>query len=129
MPYVKFPTNKYTDEQKYEFGLMVPLLLQLPNDWKIGMQLEGDYRNDDDAPAHHTELLHSLTVSHIFFKKLEVFGESYYTYDFKQHQIQNFLNAAVEYEVHHDVKIDIGINYGLQRIAHTDYFLGLAFRY
>jgi hypothetical protein len=129
MPYVKFPTNKYSDKQKYEEGLIVPMLLNFAKDWKIGMQLEGDYLNDDDAPARHTEMLHSVTISHVFFDKLEVFGESYYTYNFKQHQIQNFLDAAIEYELFHDVKIDAGVNYGLQKKAHKDYFVGLAFRY
>jgi hypothetical protein len=129
MPYVKLPTNRYSDNQKYEEGLIVPMLVKLPNDWKIGFQVEGDYLKDDDAQARHAQLLQSLVVSHVFFKKLEVFGESYYTYNFKEHSINNFIDAAVEFEVHHDLKLDAGINYGLQKTAHKDYFLGIAFRY
>jgi len=129
MPYVKFPTNTYSDNKMYEEGLMVPMLLKLPHEWKIGMQLEGDYLKDDDAPARHAELLQSVTLSHVLFKKLEVFGESFYTYNFKDHKINNFLDAALEYEVTHDLKIDVGINYGLQTMAHKDYFAGIAFRY
>lgn len=129
MPYVKFPTSKYADNKLYEEGLMVPMLLKLPNDWKIGMQLEGDYLKDDDAPARHAELLQSVVLSHVFFKKLEVFTESFYTYNFKEHQINNYLDAALEYEITHDLKIDIGMNYGLQTTAHKDYFAGIAFRY
>jgi len=129
MPYIKFPTNTYSDNKMYEEGLMVPMLLKLPHEWKIGMQVEGDYLKDDDAPARHAELLQSLTLSHVLFKKLEVFGESFYTYNFKDHKINNFLDAALEYEVFHDLKIDVGINYGLQTMAHKDYFAGIAFRY
>lgn len=129
MPYVKLPTNKFSDNKMYEEGLIVPMLVKLPNDWKIGLQVEGDYLKDDEAQAHHAELLQSVVVSHVFFKKLELFGESYYSYNFKEHQIQNFVDAAIEYEVHHDVKIDAGINYGLQKAAHKDFFLGIAFRY
>lgn len=129
MPYVKFPTNTYSDDKMYEEGLMIPMLLKLPHEWKIGMQLEGDYLKDDEAPARHAELLQSVTLSHVLFKKLEVFGESFYTYNFKDHKMNNFLDAALEYEIVHDLKIDVGINYGLQTMAHKDYFAGIAFRY
>ncbi|MDT3402163.1 transporter [Mucilaginibacter terrae] len=35
MPYVKLPTNKFSDNKKYEEGLMVPMLLTLSKDWKL----------------------------------------------------------------------------------------------
>jgi hypothetical protein len=129
MPYVRVPTNHYSDNQKFEEGLIVPMLIKLPNDWKIGLQVEGDYLKDDDEQARHAETMQSLVISHVFFKRLEVFGETYYTYDFKAHQFQNFVNTALELEVTPDFKLDLGLNYGLQKTAHKDYFVGLAFRY
>ena len=129
MPYVKFPTNRYSDNKSYEEGLMVPMVVKLPQDWKIGMMVEGDRLKDDETEGMHTELLQSLTISHVLFKKLEVFGESYYTYNFKEHHILNFVDAALEYEIVRDVKVDIGINYGLQHNAQKNYFAGIAFRY
>jgi hypothetical protein len=129
LPYVKFPTNKYSENKLYEEGLMIPMVIKLPHDWKIGLQVEGDYLKDNDEQARHAEVLQSLVLSHVLFKKLEVFGETFYTYNFKDHQIQNYLDAALEYELIKDVKVDAGINYGLQKTAHKDYFLGIAFRY
>lgn len=129
LPYIKIPTNRYSDNQKYEEGLLVPMLIKLPHDWKIGLQVEGSYLRDDGQPSRHMEALQSVVVSHVLFKKLEVFGESFYTYNFKEHKINNFLDAALEYEVTPDVKIDAGLNYGLQKTAQKEYFVGLAFRY
>jgi hypothetical protein len=129
MPYVKFPTNHYSDNKSYEEGLMVPMVLKLPQDWKIGLMVEGDRLKDDETEGMHNELLQSLTVSHVLFKKLEVFGETYYTYNFKDHHTLNFLDAALEYEIVRDVKVDIGVNYGLQHDAQKNYFAGIAFRY
>jgi len=129
MPYIKFPTNTYSDNKMYEEGLIIPMLLKLPHDWKIGVQVEGDNLKDDNTDARHRQLLQSVVLSHVFFKKLEVLGETYYTYNFKERQMLNFADAALEYEIAHDVKIDIGINYGLQSLAHKDYFAGIAFRY
>ncbi|WP_158827098.1 transporter [Mucilaginibacter lacusdianchii] len=130
MPYIKFPTNRYSDNKLYEEGLMIPMILQLPHDWKIGMQIEGDYLKDDDADAsRHADLQHSLVISHVLFKKLEVFAETYYSYNFKDHHLHNFVDSALELEVTPDLKIDLGLNYGFQKAAQKDYFLGLAFRY
>lgn len=130
MPYVKFPTNRYSDNKLYEEGLMIPMLLQLPHDWKIGMQVEGDYLKDDDADvSRHADLQHSIVISHVLFKKLEVFAETYYSYNLKNHHLHNFVDTALEYEITRDLKIDAGINYGFQKAAQKDYFLGLAFRY
>ncbi|AMR30076.1 hypothetical protein A0256_00920 [Mucilaginibacter sp. PAMC 26640] len=129
MPYVKFPINRYSDNKNYEEGLMVPMVVKLPHDWRVGIMVEGDRLKDDDTEAMHNELLQSLTVSHVLFKKLEVFGESYYTYNFKNHQILNFLDAAFQFEIVSALKVDIGLNYGLQHDAPTNYFAGIAFRY
>jgi hypothetical protein len=129
MPYVKLPTNQYTDNQSYEEGLMVPMAIKLPHDWKIGLQVEGDRKRDDGGGAMHTELLQSLVLSHVLFKKLEIMGETYYSYNFKDHHMLNFVNAALEFEITRDVKIDTGLNYGLQHDAKKNYFAGIAFRY
>ncbi len=129
LPYVKIPTNRYSDHQKYEEGLLVPMLIKLPHDWKIGLQVEGSYLRDDDQPARHIEALQSVVISHVLFKKLEVFGESFYTFNFKEHKMNNFLDAALEYEITRDVKVDAGLNYGLQKTVQKEYFVGLAFRY
>lgn len=129
MPYIKFPTNHYSDNQSYEEGLMVPMVLKLADDWKIGLQVEGDRLKDDEGDAMHTEILQSLVLSHILFNKLEVMGETHYTYNFKDHHLLNYLNAALELEIIRDVKIDVGLNYGLQHDARKNYFAGIAFRY
>jgi hypothetical protein len=129
MPYVKLPTNRYADNRSYEEGLMVPMIFKLPHDWKIGLQLEGNHLKDDEGNAMHNEFLQSLVVSHLLFKKLEVMGETYYTYNFKDQHLLNFINAALELEITRDVKIDAGLNYGLQHEAKKNYFAGIAFRY
>ncbi|MFD2148002.1 transporter [Mucilaginibacter antarcticus] len=129
MPYIKFPTNRYADNKSYEEGLIVPVSFKLLHDWKIGLQVEGDRLKDDEEEGMHTELLQTLVLSHVLFKKLEVMGETYYTYNFKDHQIRNFVNAALQLEISPDVKVDAGINYGLQHEAKKNYFAGIAFRY
>lgn len=127
LPYLKFPTATYTDT-KYEGGIIVPLSLQLPHDWKLGGQVEIDRLQNEDDDQLHTEWLQSLTISHDIIEKLTGIVETYYTYDLDHHQLSNYLNAALQLEIAKDLKVDAGVNYGLQHEALKKYFVGLAFR-
>jgi hypothetical protein len=129
LPYIKLPTAKYTEDSKYEGGLIVPMQFKLPGEWKMGVQVEGDRLKNDDNQSMHTELLQSVTISHELFKKLEGIAETYYTYNFNQHHWGNFVNASLQLDIAHDIKLDAGCNYGLQHDAEKNYFVGTSFRF
>lgn len=128
LPYLKFPTASALRDDRYEGGVIVPMSLKLGSEWKLGMQVELDRLQNEDGEGHHTQLLESLTASHPLLKKLDAVAETYYTYDIQAHQWNNFLNAALQLEVAKDIKIDGGLNYGIQHEAMRSYFLGLSFR-
>ncbi len=129
LPYIKFPTSGYDDESRLEGGLIVPMLYKLPGEWKLGFQVEVDRLKDLDQPAMHTELLQTLTISHSITKGIDGIAETYYTYDFKAHQLSNYINAAVEIDVAKDFKVDAGLNYGIQHQAQKHYFIGASYRH
>ncbi len=105
------------------------MLYKLSGEWNLGFQVEADRLKDKDQPALHTEFLQTLTLSHALFKHIDRISESYYTYDFKAHQFSNYINAALQIEVAKDVKLDAGINYGLQHSADRSFFLGASYRH
>lgn len=127
LPYVTLPTATSGDS-KLEEGLIIPMQVKLPSEWKVGMQVELDHLKDKSGDQMHMEYLQSLTVSHEIIKNINGIAETYFTYDFKQHHYSNFVNAAVQLEVAHDFKLDGGVNYGIQKDAMKKYFLGIAFR-
>lgn len=129
LPYIKFPTSGYDDESRFEGGLIVPMLYKMPGEWKLGFQVEVDRLKDTDQPAMHTELLQTLTISHSIIKGIDGIAETYYTYDFKNHQLANYINAAVEIDVAKDFKIDAGLNYGIQHQSQKHYFIGASYRH
>lgn len=129
LPYIKFPTAKYTNESKYEGGIIVPMHLKLSGEWNVGAQIEADRLQDKEGTAMHNELLQSLTVSHQLFKHIDGIAETYYRFDFKEHHWSNFLNASLQLEVSDNFKIDAGFNYGIQADAEKNYFIGTAFRF
>lgn len=129
LPYIKFPTSGYDDESRLEGGLIVPMMYKLPGEWKLGFQVEVDRLKDLDQPAMHTELLQTLTISHSIVKGIDGIAETYYTYDFKAHELSNYINAAIEIDVAKDFKMDAGLNYGIQHQAQKHYFVGLSYRH
>jgi hypothetical protein len=128
LPYVKFPTSGAEKDERYEGGLIVPMSLKLPGDWKLGMQAEADRLQDSEGSAMHTQLLESLTLSHKICNHLDGIAETYYTYDTKIHHWSNYLNAALQFEAAKDIKVDGGLNYGIQHDAMKSYFIGISFR-
>ncbi|MCZ4223443.1 transporter [Pedobacter rhodius] len=128
LPYIKFPTASGREENSYEGGMIVPMSLKLGGKWKLGMQIELDRLQNEEAEGYHTQLLESLTASHPIFKKLDAVAETHYTFDIQSHHWNNFLNAALQLEIMKDVKIDGGLNYGIQHDAMRSYFFGLSFR-
>lgn len=129
LPYVKLPTSKYDDESRFEGGLIVPMSYKLPGEWKLGWQVEVDRLKDLDHQAMHTELLQTLTISHPLSKGIDGIAETYYTYDFKAHQLSNYVNAAIQIEVAKDFKLDAGVNYAIQETAAKHYFVGASYRH
>ena len=128
LPYLKFPTSRADKESQYEGGIIIPMSIKFGNDWELGFQVEADRLQDEEGSGHHNQILQTLTVSHPLTKKLDGIIETYYTYEFKDNHLKNFLNAALQYELSKDLLIDGGLNYGVQHDARKSYFVGLSFR-
>lgn len=129
IPYLTFPTSKIEDQPRYEYGLLLPMQLKLPGEWKLGFQLEADRLKDKYENSMHTELLQTVSISHEIIKGLDGIGETYYIYDFKQQHWANFLNAALKMEISKNFMLDAGLNYGIQHDAEKNYFIGTSFRF
>ncbi|RYZ95020.1 MAG: transporter, partial [Sphingobacteriaceae bacterium] len=127
LPYVKIPTNNYNGNNSVEAGLIIPMEFDLPKDWGLGTQVKGDYVKNDDGPGYHGEIMQSVSVSHQLYKQFDLIGETSYTYNFKDHEIQNFLNAVIAFNVNKNVILDAGLYYGVQKEASNVYFLGISF--
>ncbi|MCX2481620.1 transporter [Pedobacter sp. MC2016-15] len=128
LPFVKFPTATYTEDSRYEGGVIIPMHYKLSDQWDLGSEIEADRKKDDDVNLMHTEILQSLSVTHGLSKHVDAIGETYYRYDVKKHHWSNYLNASTQIELSKRLKIDAGINYGMQSDAEKNYFIGTSIR-
>ena len=128
IPYLKFPTSQFEDS-RFESGLIVPMLYKLAGDWNLGLQVEIDRLKDEDTAEMHTEFLQTLSLSHPLIKNVDGIAETYYTYDFKAHELKSYINAALQIDVARNLKVDAGINCGLQHHSEKHFFLGASYRH
>jgi hypothetical protein len=71
MPFVKFPTNE--DElgnDAVEGGVILPLAIELPLDFSLGVMTEFDFNEDADGRGYHTDFVNTITLSRDLFVSL-----------------------------------------------------------
>ena len=129
MPYINIPTSKFSDDKRIDGGVIIPFALELKNNWNLGAQVEIDVVKNDESKSYHGELLNSVTLGKELSDKFSAFVESYYTYNFKEKQVDAYANGGLVYSVSPNFKIDTGLNYGLTKSSDKVYFVGFSFRY
>lgn len=125
IPFINFPKQS----QKLNGGIILPLAITLPSGWGFGTQIQTDFVENQSKAGYHLNYLLSATTSHQLMNKTNFFIESYLTRETEKNLFEYFLNGGLIYEISHNLKSDIGFNYGLKSISSTTYFIGLSFRY
>ncbi len=132
MPFVKFPTNQ--DElgnDAVEAGLIIPLAMELPGGWGMGVMTEFDVNEDEDADGYHTEFVNSVTFSHDIVGNLGGYVEFFSLISAEPDADWiGTLDLGLTYAMTDDVQLDAGINIGLTRSADDlSPFVGLSVRF
>lgn len=132
MPFVKLPTNE--DEignDAVEGGLIIPLAVELPGGWGMGVMTEVDFAEDGGGDGYHAEWINSVTFSHDITEKLGGYVEFFSTVSNEPHAPWiGTLDLGLTYAVTDNVQLDTGVNFGLTRAADdVSTFLGIAVRF
>ncbi|MEO8428565.1 MAG: transporter, partial [Verrucomicrobiota bacterium] len=76
MPFIKAPTNQDDlGNHAVEGGVILPLAVQLPWGWSMGVMTELDFNEDGDANGRHIESINSITFGHDIVGKLAGYME------------------------------------------------------
>jgi hypothetical protein len=131
MPFIKLPLNASNLRNgRTEGGIIVPLAVELPRGWSMGMMTEVDFVNDG-AGGHDAEWLNSITFSHGIAGKLGGYVEFVsVTGNAAGFRWQAQADVGFTYAVTGDMQFDVGCNFGLTRSA-PDFqpFAGLSIRF
>ncbi len=132
MPFLKFPTAQ--DElgsNAYEGGIILPLAVQLPRDWQMGMMTELDFNKDESGGGHHTEFINSITFSHQIIGHLAGYTEFFSSVSAESDSRWiGTVDVGLVYALTENIQLDAGMNFGITRAA-DDFnpFAGITIRF
>lgn len=132
MPVVKVPTNQDgLGNNSVEGGLIVPLAIELPYDWGMGLMTEVDFIRDDIGASYHPEFINTVTFAHDIVGNLGGYVEFFSLVN--EQDTSNWvgtLDFGFTYGLSDDIQLDGGVNIGLTRSADDwNPFLGISWRF
>jgi hypothetical protein len=128
MPFVHVQTGKGIADRRPEAGVVIPFSAELSDTWSFGAQGQISLLKNENR-KYDTELLNSATVGRAISAKSSAFVESHWTYNFNLRNFACFLNGGFVYSFTENLKMDLGINYGITKGSDRAYFIGYSFRY
>jgi hypothetical protein len=132
MPFVKFPTHHDdVGSSAIEGGLIVPLGVELPAGWGMGVMTEVDLIRDSASGGHHPEFVNTITFSHGIVGNLGGYVEfaSVVSTEAGSDWVGTF-DTGVTYALTDDIQLDAGVNIGLTRAADDwNPFVGVSWRF
>jgi hypothetical protein len=131
MPFVTFATaSENLGVEDTEFGFIVPLALELPHQFSLGLMSEFDFVRDERDDLNFV-WVNSITLSHDIVKNLEGYIELFTAFDpDRTSAAQITFDLGVTYQIDPDVQLDAGVNIALTREPEDwNPFVGISIRY
>jgi hypothetical protein len=133
MPFIKLPTaSRAVGNGKVEGGIILPLAIELPNGFGLGVMTEVDVNHNETASGYHAEWVNSVTVSHDIAGSLGMYVELFTARIFEPgaHRWDNTADVGFTYALTPNVQFDAGVNFGLSEAADDiNPFIGLSVRW
>jgi hypothetical protein len=132
MPFVEFPTSGGRfDEKLIQGGVILPLAVQLPVGWAMGVMTEFDLDHSEDNRDLQGVFINSVTFSHDIAGRLggylEFFSE---TSSHANAPWIGTVDCGLTYGLTANSQLDGGINFGITEAApDIQYFIGLSYRF
>lgn len=132
MPYVKFPTNEnQLGNNAVEGGIIVPLAVELPWGWGMGVMPQFDFNRNALYSGHHVEYVNTITLGHDIIGNLAGYVEFFSSVSAEPGAAWvGTADIGFTYAVSEDIQLDAGVNIGVTRSADDlNPFLGFSVRY
>ncbi len=132
MPFVKIPTNQDDlGNDDVEAGIIIPLAVELPAGWGMGLMTEFDFVRNRADDGYSTDFVNTITFSHDIVGNLGGYVELFTLISSESNTdwVGTF-DLGLTYGLTEDIQIDAGINIGITESAEDfNPFLGLSWRF
>ncbi len=132
MPYVKAPTNQdQLGNNSVEGGLILPLGVELPAGFGLGIMPQIDIVRNDGRSGHHAEIVNTLTVGRTLIGELGMYVEFFSAVSTEDDSpwVGTF-DMGFTYGLTPDIQLDAGVNIGVTDSADDiNPFFGISMRF
>ncbi len=132
MPYVKYPTSQNDiGNDSVESGLIIPLALDLPGGFGVGLMTQFDFLRNDDDLGNHVDFVNTVTVSHDIVGNLGGYVEFFSAVSAERDsEWVGTFDLGLTYAVSKDIQLDLGVNIGVTDSADDlNPFIGVSYRF
>ena len=126
--YVTMPTGGAAGQGGAEYGLVLPLDLELSDNLNVEAQLETDLNYDRETNRRYVRLMPSTALEYDFTKKLGIVAETVAQWNTQQRRWLASLNIAPIFKVTDNLQLDVGTHLALNRLSDHEYFVGFTLR-
>lgn len=132
LPFIKFPTNTdHLGNDAVEGGLILPLALDLPAEFNLGLQTAFGFLRNEENADYHAEFVNSVTCSHVIVGKLEGYVEFFSGVSTEDDSSWvGTMDVGLTYALAENIQLDCGGNFGVTPAADDlDFFTGITLRF
>ena len=132
MPYVKFPTSdEGIGNDRIEGGIILPLSVELPGNFWMGLTARFDAVRDEDDGGYHAEFINSIALGRGLVGDLFGYVEFFSAVSAERDAdwVGTF-DTGLIYRLTDNLQLNAGVNIGVTRSADDwNPFAGIAWRY
>lgn len=133
MPYVKIPTNQdHLGNSSVEGGLILPVAVELPAGFSLGLMSQLDFILDGDGNGHHPEFVHTATIGRAIVGDLSAYLEFFSAVSAERGPSPwvGTVDFGFTYALTPNLQLDAGVNIGVTDSADDwNPFLGVSMRF
>ena len=132
MPFISLPTSSaQLGGDSVQGGVILPLAVELPGGWSLGLMTEVDFLRDEAGAGHHAEFINTITFSHEIAGELGGYMEFFSAVSTESGaRWVGTVDLGLTYKLTANIQLDAGCNFGVTRAADDlNPFVGLSWRF
>jgi len=126
--YVRLPTGGATGDGAAEYGLVLPVDVELSDKANLEAQLETDLNYDREEDRRYVRFMPSTALEYDFTDKIGLVTEAVAQWNTQQRRWQASANIAPIFKLTPNFQLDLGTHLALNRLSDHEYFVGFTLR-
>jgi hypothetical protein len=126
--YARLPSGGALGSGAVEYGLVLPVDIELADHVNLEVQLETELSYDREQARRYASLQPSMALEYDFTKRVGLLTEGFMKWNSLESSWQTGMNIAPFFKITSNFEVDMGTQLALDKIADHEYFVGFTLR-